>query len=208
MERDCEPFETAHRLIATLAYPEPESASKRAGLETNLNRRLVAELRTQGSEFARETLSRLAGKSFKTSFRGHAGSKNILNRMNQRMKVARMFRREGRKALDGQFPDLPPGIKRYSLNELSRYVTSDDDDESHNFQKRWFQVTLPVLHIAMGFDLASCFRFGDIQAITFSVHDEDFLEEILFWTGWVKKVVADNGLYKVPRPEVPVASPD
>lgn len=206
MARQFEPFETANMLISWLAYPEPSYASKQIGLETNLNRRTVADLRAQDTDFARDTLLRLDGVKFKTSFRGDASSKGIRNRLGHRMDVARMFRREVRKALDGHFPALPPGIRSYSINELSRYVTSDDEDHSHNFQKRWFQTTLPILSLAIGFDLASCLRFGADEDITFSVFDEEFFQAVLFWSFWAKNVARQNGLYSVQRPEVPVAT--
>jgi hypothetical protein len=205
MARLSEPFETAHMLISLLAFPEAGHAEKRVGFETNLNKRAVAALRGQDSDFARNTLGRLDGVQFTSPFRGHARSKGIQNRLGRRMDVARMFRPEVRKALDGHFPDLPPGMKRYSINGLSRYVTSDDEDQSHNFQKRWFQTTLPVLHVAIGFDLASCLRFGAEEDISFNVFDEEFVRSVVFWSLWSKAVVAQNGLYSVPRPEVPMA---
>ena len=114
------------------------------------------------------------------------------NRLNNRMRVARMFRAHVKKKIEGALPALPPGLDRFSINALSRYVSHDDEDGGHNFERRWLKPTLPVLHLVIAFDLSSTLRFGPVEAVPFSVHDEEFIDSVLQTAVWLEPFAIDN----------------
>ena len=201
-----ETFELSNMLLALLAYPDSET--KRHLLESKLNRLTSAS--GEASEAVDPTSTSDSGdiQALELSVRAQVDGKRIWNRLDQRMRVALMFRPFVKKWLQGQLPDLPAGLRRYSINELSRYVTSDDQDVAHNFEKRWFRSTLPVLHLAIAFDLVSTVRFGPERQIRFNVHDQDFVADVLLWSVWFEGFVIDNELYSVNPLELIRLRPD
>ena len=103
-----------------------------------------------------------------------------------------MFRAHVKEKIEGALPALPSGLDRYSINALSRYVSRDDEDEAHNFDRRWLKPTLPVLHLAIAFDLISTLRVGATQAVPFSIHDDEFIDSVLRTAVWLEPFAIKN----------------
>lgn len=120
----------------------------------------------------------------------------VRNRLDNRLRVARMFRPFVREKLDGTTPALPPELMRFSINGLSRYVSQDDEHGAHNFDRRWLKSTMPVLHLAIAFDLISTLRFGADRAIFFNVHDEEFIDAVLQTSIWLEPFALDNPIQR------------
>ena len=182
-----EAFELTNMAMAQLIYPD--DVKKRDRLEGKLSRLVVAEIAKPG--WADETSSveavALSAQHDPIPLRGR-------NRLNQRMRVAQMFRAHVKEKIEGALPAIPPGLDRYSINALSRYVSQDDKDGGQNFDKRWLKPTLPVLHLAIAFDLISTLRFGPMQAIAFSVHDEEFIISVLQTAVWLEPFAINNAI--------------
>jgi hypothetical protein len=193
-------------VLALLAYPDSEL--KRRRLESNLNELTLAASNELQSG---DALPVLDGHEFQPpdpSVRDQVNIKRTWNRLDQRLRVAQMFRPFVKEWLRGDLPELPQGLRRYSINELSRYVTSQDEDEAHNFEKRWFRSTLPVLHLAIAFDFVSTMRFEGEQEIRLNVHNPDLILEIVLWSVLLEHFVVNNELYSVAPAELIRLRPD
>lgn len=186
-----ETFERTNTAIAWLAYPDCEN--KRRGLESRLNYDTRATLSTADDAADRSDIEPAENARVAPSFQPNAISSRVRNRLDNRMRVARMFRPFLRRSL----ADLPKGLERYSINALSRYVAQDDKDLAQNFEKRWFKTTLPVLHLAIAFDLISTLHFDDERKIVFSVHEADFIETVLWTSVALERFVTSNSFYRV-----------
>ena len=184
-EGDLEAFELTNMAMALLIYPD--DASKRERFEAKLNQTVAARLAEPG----RGEESPSLGAPALTHENDLIPSRER-NRLNQRMRVARMFRAHVKEKIEGALPTLPSGLDRYSINALSRYVSHDDKDGGQNFDKRWLKPTLPVLHLAIAFDLISTLRFGPMQAIAFSIHDEEFIVSVLQTAVWLEPFAINN----------------
>ena len=181
-----EASELTNMAMALLIYPD--DASKRKRFEAKLNQTVAAHLAEPGR--ANESSSSLEGPA--VTRENDLIPSRERNRLNQRMRVARMFRAHVKEKIEGALPALPPGLARYSINALSRYVSYDDKDGGQNFDKRWLKPTLPVLHLAIAFDLISTLRFGPMQAVPFSVHDDEFIDSVLQTSVWLEPFAINN----------------
>lgn len=188
-----ETFELTNLALAYLVYPD--LGKERAGLESRLNKDSFKKLKQYHPETAAEVLKRRGGRGFKTAFRRDLTARRIRDRLDRRMTVARMFRAAVRQWTLGEAPPLPPGLTRFSLAQLSGYVVPPDDPGSDNFLRRWLSQSLPVLHLAIAFDIASCARVAEDQAkVEFSVHDEAFITDVLLIAIWLEPFALDNPL--------------
>ena len=193
-------------VLALLAYPDSEP--KRRRLEATLNELTLAALTVQRPDDEFPALDDDEVQLSEPSVRDQVDIKRTWNRLDQRMRVAQMFRPFVKERLRGDLPELPQGLRRYSFNELSRYVTSRDEDEAHNFEKRWFRSTLPVLHLAIALDLVSAVQFKEEKKVRFNVHDADFILEVVLQSLWLEEFVIDNELYSVIPAELIRLRPD
>jgi len=184
-----EAFELTTMAMAQLVFPD--DVNKRDLLEGKLNQSVVAALAKPGRGDESSSLDAVS-----LTYEHDFIPLRARNRLNQRMRVAQMFRAHVKEKIQGALPALPPGLDRYSINALSRYVSHDDDDGGHNFVKRWLKPTLPVLHLAIAFDLISTLRFGAIQSIPFSVHDEEFIDSVLRTAEWLEPFAINNPICK------------
>ncbi len=188
-----ETFELANLALACLVYPD--FGKERVGLESRLNKQSFQKLKQHAPEAAAEVLKRRDGRGYKSTFRRDLTAHRVRERLDQRMKVARMFRPAVRQYMLGEAPPLPPGLERYSLKQLSGYVVPPDDAGSDNFLRRWLSQTLPVLHLAIAFDIVGCARVAkDQRRVDFSVHDEAFITDVLLIAIWLEPFVLNNPL--------------
>ena len=180
-----EASELTNMAMAQLIYPD--DVGKRDRLEGKLNRSVDAELAKPAWGEVSSSLDAgvLASQHDPLQLRDR-------NRLNQRMRVAQMFRAHVKEKIEGVLQAPPSGLARYSINALSRYVSHDDKDGGQNFDKRWLKPTLPVLHLAIAFDLISTLRFGPGQAIAFNVHDEEFIDSVLQTSVWLEPFAINN----------------
>ena len=75
--------------------------------------------------------------------------RTIERRMRDRMVAGRMGIAFLKEALPGQVLDLPPTVKRLSINQLAELVLDDTQSaDSHNVETRIWRPSLPVVHLA------------------------------------------------------------
>lgn len=180
-----EASELTNMAMGLLIYPD--DASKRERFEAKLNRTVAVQLAEPGRGNESSFLDAAA-----VPHENDLIPPRARNRLNQRMRVARMFRAHVKEKIEGALPALPSDLDRYSINALSRYVSRDDEDEAHNFDRRWLKPTLPVLHLAIAFDLIGTLRFGAVQAVPFSVHDDEFIHSVLQTSVWLEPFAINN----------------
>lgn len=181
--------------LALLAYPDTEQ--KRRDLETRLNQETIAEVSKAANCVVPPAAEAPECAPSLSSPQLDPFSSQVRNRIDNRLRVARMFRPFVRERFQGALPAIPRGLQRYSINALSGYVSNDDKDLAQNFDKRWFKTTLPVLHLSIAFDLISTLHFGDARKVFFNVHDEEFIDSVLWTSVWLEDFVTNNTFYAV-----------
>jgi hypothetical protein len=91
-------------------------------------------------------------KPIYTSFSEQAikrARRTLERRLRDRMAAARMVIPFLKQAQDGQTPDLPPGVKRLSLNQMAGLVGEDvGQSDPQNVKTRIWRPSVPVIHLA------------------------------------------------------------
>lgn len=184
-----EPYQRTNMVIALLVYPDDRK--KRDRLEGEFNQAVTTAMARGEDQKVASSLEVPPQAS-----QADPLPSRVRNRLDNRLRVARMFRPFVREKLDGTKPALPPELMRFSINGLSRYVSQDDEHGAHNFERRWLKSTMPVLHLAIAFDLISTLRFGADRAIFFNVHDEEFIDAVIKTSVLLEPFVLDNPIHR------------
>jgi hypothetical protein len=91
--------------------------------------------------------------------------------------------------LDQRPPVLAPGMKRHSLNELSKLVLREaHQSDPHNVETRIWGTSKPVIHLASGYDLLARllpldregqYQMDDLELHRFLVRYGEWAEPII-----------------------------
>lgn len=148
------PFETGARFFATLAFPGSTEVEARLDAERAwIASWLHEQNRIDGTDqpFIEQRLNELVcldpswvRQKLRTARR----------RLRNRSEAARLTRPWVRE-LENLEPHRPvEGIKRFTTRQIALHLCNDNDDAAHNFQKRIWRPSRPVLHYAIAHDRA------------------------------------------------------
>jgi hypothetical protein len=147
-----EVYEAGAALIAWLAYPGASEEAERAAAHAALcNHALRIKCVIEPDWM-------LLPQWIQPIYTLHTPVKQDLNtlqrRLRDRMAAGRMAIGFLKEALTGQAPELPTGVSRVSINEMSRLVMSDTrQTDPGNVETRIWRQSLPVIHIASAFQV-------------------------------------------------------
>lgn len=148
------PFETGARFFATLAFPASTEEQARVDAERAwIASWLHEQNRVDGTEepFIEKRLNELvcldpswARQKLRTARR----------RLRDRGEAARLTRPWVRELTNLEPHRAVEGIKRFTMRQIALHLCNDNDDAAHNFQKRIWRPSRPVLHYAIAHDQA------------------------------------------------------
>jgi hypothetical protein len=145
-----EAYEVGATLVACLAHPGPSDRDK---TRDNLHETLCAVALITRCEMSPEWAA--APQWIKPSYACLSEQtierdlKTVERRLRDRMVAARMVMPFLQRAQTGVAPDLPPGVKRWSLNEMAEFVRKDArQSDPQNVKSRIWRPSEPVIHLA------------------------------------------------------------
>ena len=151
-------FEIGARLIAALAFPGADEAAKRRSAAmawctdyvrkwVDLEPHRVEELRSAYPLYF--TMPRREVK---------AALRTAYNRLDKRILAGKMARGIFQERETGRPVVLPDGMRRHSLNELSKLVLAEShQSDPHNVETRVWGSSKAAIHLASGYDfMAQC----------------------------------------------------
>src|SRR6202048_5397646 len=90
--------------------------------------------------------------------------RTLVRRWRDRMVAGRMGIAFLKEALPGQVLELPPTVKRLSINQLAELVLDDTRfTEPHNVETRIWRPSRPVVHLASAIQVYSSLREADTR---------------------------------------------
>lgn len=150
------PFETGARFFAALAFPGPHEEEARLDAEGAWVASLLHhqnEIEATDAQFIEPRLNELvrlnpswARRKLRTAGR----------RLRDRREAARLTRPWGRDLMSWEPHRTVDGIKRFTLRQIALHLCKQNEDAPHNFQKRIWRPSRPVLHYAIAIDQALC----------------------------------------------------
>ena len=145
-----EVYEAGALLLMALAYPEDKITDEE---RDNIHASLCCwALRARGNEDRDWLMNPQRIKPFyalRDTDQIAKDLKTFQRRMRDRDVAGRMAMAFLKKALSGKEPELPEGIKRLSLNEISVMVLEDAGlSDPENVESRIWRKSIPVIHLA------------------------------------------------------------
>jgi hypothetical protein len=148
--RKLEVYEAGVTLATLLAYPGRNDTDATRG---RMHRTLCADILLERYETDPEWAA--APQLIKPKYAFVSGQeidrnlRPLVRRLRDRMAAAHMVIPFLLQAQNGRTPDLPPGVKRLSLNQMAEFVCSDvGQSEPQNVKSRIWRPSVPVIHLA------------------------------------------------------------
>jgi hypothetical protein len=156
-------FELGAKLLSLVAYPGADDAGNRSRLEQSLSASYVHDRIAKDPEFKFSPEVMQRSYFFRESGVIKTDTRSLERILKKRMASARMALAYLKEAQIGKTPNLPPGIARVSLNELSKMVQPDLGwSDPDNVETRAWRETLPVIHLAVAIEFYMA-AFGNIS---------------------------------------------
>ena len=159
-----EPFECGAVLLAVLAFPEEQQPT---GLMESCQRTLCAlAIRARvaaNPEMVNQTLPMRPAYAFQDPELIDRDSRYLAKRLRHRMLAAKMCIPLLIEAQTGVKPELPLGITRLSINQMTELVLAESgNSEPKNIVARIWRPSLPVIHLAVSITIINqeCLRRG------------------------------------------------
>ena len=146
-----EVYEAGAFIFSLLAYPggSKQEDERRLGAYTSL---CACVLRAQAETDLNWAIRPQSIKPVymsQTERESNQGLRTLPRRLNERMIAARMASAFLRQAETGEVPELPPSVKRLSINAMSELVLEDARySDPENVETRIWRPSRPVIHLA------------------------------------------------------------
>jgi hypothetical protein len=163
-------YEAGALLLTHLAYPERTATDdQRGGLHATLCALALHELYGQSPEWETPQFMKPI-YAFRTDKQIDKDLRTFPRRMRDRAIAGRMAMAFLMEAETGKVPELPEGIKRLSLNEISAMVLDENiESEPENIETRTWRPSRPVIHLAAAiqYTLQKFAREKNIHDVTY-----------------------------------------
>lgn len=142
-----EVYEAGGLLVTLLAYPDA-SEEAQGHVYTSLCTYALRARSEMEPDWALQPQSIKPIYSLRTQRDCNRSLRTLERRLRDRMVAGRMAIAFLKEALCGQVPELPAGVKRLSLNQLSELVLGDTQFiDPDNVETRIWRPSLPVIHL-------------------------------------------------------------
>ena len=146
-----EVYEAGALLVSLLAYPGEgrEDDERRCGVYTSLCACVLRARAEADPDWATEPQLVKPIYAAQSKSDCDKGLRELKRRLRDRMIAARMAYPFLKEAETGEVPELPPSVKRLSINAMSELVLEDAGySEPENVETRIWRPSLPVIHLA------------------------------------------------------------
>jgi len=144
-------YEAGAYIVSLLAYPgkSKRDDEQRSGTHRSLCACLLRARAETDANWATQPQSVKPVYTSQTERECNRGLRTLPRRLHDRMIAARMASPFLREAETGEVPELPPGVKRLSINAMSEVVLEDAGySDPENVETRIWRPSRPVIHLA------------------------------------------------------------
>jgi hypothetical protein len=185
-----EPFEIGAKLLAIACYPATDENDALQKAAEALCADTIRIKCTEYPESAQQWRDAYPAYSAIDERESRRRLRTFSNRLQRRMLAARMSLGFFERAITGKEPRLPNGMKRHSLNELSKLVMEQTHQSvPENFEHRIWRPSRPVIHIAAAMQVIARASEPNSVAVGYPLDDLPLHRLVIEWAAFHEKMV-------------------
>jgi len=191
------PFEIGARLLAALTFPGIDEAARRRAAAIAWCTDYVSKCIQMEPERADKIRSAYPQYFRMTTKEIKAALRTSYSRLERRILAGKMARGIFQEHLDRRPPVLAPGMRRHSLNELSKLVLKEaHQSDPHNVETRIWGTSKPVIHLASGYDLLARLLSPDRES-QYQMNDLELHRFLIGYGEWAEPIVLGAKQFRI-----------